>query len=76
MNLKGWKRGLLISMLGGLFTGLVGLAMDMGWKQIALFVAIQVAKEAREFMAKHSIDEIADLNDTVTISKSDTPPAK
>lgn len=77
MNLKRWKFGLLVSLISGLLTGLVGLAIEMSWRQILLFVIISVAKDGQLYLMKHPPDEVSfdtelKSNEQVTITKKDT----
>jgi len=72
MNWKKWKMGLLISMLSGLFTGIVGLAMELTWQQTLMFVAMAVAKDGQLYLAKHPVENLSDTDPRAFTKPPDT----
>ena len=71
MNWKRWKMGLLISLLSGLFTGLIGLALNMTAKEIGIFVLISIAKDGQLYLAKHPAEQISFDTDQIKNPKPD-----
>lgn len=71
LNFKQWKRGLLISLLEGLFAGIVALAIDVTWNQVLMFIAIYVAKSGGQFIKLHPAEEIVDGNTTTIVKQTD-----
>ncbi len=62
--------GLLVSMLSGVFSGVISWAADLTWKQAVIMVIVAVAKDGQLYLAKHPADEIID---TVFIPKPSNP---
>ena len=67
MNWKLWKVGLFVSILSGVFTGLIGIGIGMTWKQVLFFVAANVAKDGLLYLQQHPADTIS--FDTTTVKK-------
>ena len=65
---KQWKRGLIVAGLHGLFTGIMGLAVGVTWKQAGLLVLISVSKDAALFIQKHPVEK---LQDTISITRAE-----
>jgi hypothetical protein len=68
MSWKRWKIGLAVAATTGLLTGVLGLAVNMTWKQIGMLIAITVAKDLLLFLKDHPPEEA--LVDGEGIAKS------
>ena len=66
MNFKKWKLGLLVALLSGLFTGIIGWGIGMTTKQIVFFTLISVAKDGWLYLVKHPVDAISWETNRVT----------
>lgn len=59
---KQWKRGLLVSVITGLCTGVAGLAIGITWKQAGYLVAGTIAKDILLYLNQHPVDSIQDTS--------------
>ena len=57
MRWKCWKIGLAVAATTGVLTGVLGLAVNMTWKQVGLLIAITVAKDLLLFLKDHPPEE-------------------
>jgi hypothetical protein len=62
MNWKAWKTGLLVSLLSGVFNGLIGLAIDLTWKQIGIMMLVSVGKDGLLWLKNHPIESVFDTS--------------
>lgn len=69
MNWKRWKLGLAISLLSGLFTGVIGFGIGMTWEQLGIMLAVNVAKDGLLYLQKHPPEQIS--FDTERVIKND-----
>jgi len=60
MSWKKWKRGLLIAILTGIGTGLVGLAVGINWEQALILVGVSVGKDLLLYLKQHPIETVSD----------------
>lgn len=60
MSWKKWKRGLLIAMLTGAGTGMVGLAAGVTWRQAFIIMAVSLGKDLVLYLQQHPVETISD----------------
>lgn len=60
MSWKKWKRGLVIALLTGAGTGLVGLAVGVNWEQAGILIAVSVGKDLLLYLKQHPIETVKD----------------
>lgn len=58
MSWSRWKAGLIVALLSGLFTGVIGLAVNMDGRQILIVLLVNVAKDGLLFLTNHPVDSI------------------
>lgn len=72
MSWQRWKIGLVVAILSGIFTGLVGLAVGMTGRQIAILLAVNVGKDGLLYLTNHPVEQI----DTTPPFPPSQPPGK
>ena len=70
MNIKAWKLGLAVSILSGVFTGLIGLGVGMTNRQTIILILINVGKDGLLYLKNTNVSAIS--FDT-TIVKKESP---
>lgn len=45
MSWSNWRSGLLVSLMSGLMTGIMGFGMDASWKVVVAFILKDIAKD-------------------------------
>lgn len=70
MSWKKWKRGLLIAILTGAGTGVVGLAVGITWEQASVILLACIGKDLCLYLKSHPIEAIADT--TTFIKRAST----
>lgn len=58
MSWKRWKIGLAVSLLSGLFTGLIGLAVGLTHQQVIILLVVNMAKDGLLYLKDHPIDNV------------------
>lgn len=64
----------MVSLLSGLLAGILGLAMDLTWKQTLMFIVVAIAKDGNLYLMKHPFEQIS--FDTTSIRNPAIPPVE
>jgi hypothetical protein len=71
MNWKNWKIGLLVSVLSGVFTGALCVAINMTWKQVLFVMVVNIGKDGLLYLQTHPADAISFDTSSVKRTASD-----
>lgn len=81
MNWRKWRWGLVVALLSGVFTGLIGLGISVTAKQLLILIALNIGKDGLLYIKSNPIDQVSfdtsrmirdDVTGTVTTQSSKT----